>query len=125
MNKNEKIMVTLLPWDRLTHTSHPRNRASIMKNGILPSIGKSYFSVHGLYGRKLKPVVFLMVGELAFDVSNDIWEVDHSELIGKRIEKDGFLRGALALMVHEPISPNKIKLIHKSRKRRNKTNGSE
>ena len=121
MNKNEKIMVTLLPWDRLTHTSHPRNRASIMKNGILPSIGKSYLSVHGLDGRKLKPVVFLMVGERAFD----IWEVDHSELIGKRIEKDGFLRGALALMVHEPISPNKIKLIHKSRKRRNKTDRSE
>ncbi len=77
------------------------------------------------FGRKLKPVVFLMVGERAFDVNNDIWEVDHSELIGKHIEKDGFLSGALALMVHEPISPNKIKLIHKSRKRRNNNAGPE
>jgi GNAT superfamily N-acetyltransferase len=106
----------------LYHKAPIAARKSIMKNGLIPSIGDSY-KAHWDDREDLKPYVFLYDhntvnnGEYDSTYDDDIYAVDVSQLDKKHIFKDPdkSMKGCLAYDIPIPISA--IKIVYKGSKR--------
>ena len=106
----------------LYHKAPIAARKSIMKNGLIPSIGDSY-KAHWDDREDLKPYVFLYDhntvnnGEYDSTYDDDIYAVDVSQLDKKHIFKDPdkSMKGCLAYDIPIPISA--IKMVYKGSKR--------
>jgi len=106
----------------LYHKAPIAARKSIMKNGLIPSIGDSY-KAHWNDREDLKPYVFLYDhntisnGEYDSTYDDDIFAVDVSQLDKKHIFKDPdkSMKGCLAYDIPIPISA--IKMVYKGSNR--------
>ena len=96
------------------HVSNPKNRESIFKNGLIPSVGDSY-SAHadGEGDEPLIPVVFLSDNN-NYDSTwdDDRWAVDASYLDKSKLYKDFDKYMTDSFVYTEQIPPKALKLIH-------------
>jgi len=106
----------------LYHKAPIAARQSIMKNGLIPSVGDSY-KAHWNDREDLKPYVFLYDhntvnnGEYDSTYDDDIYAIDVSQLDKKHIfrDPDKSMKGCLAYDIPIPISA--IKMVYKGSKR--------
>ena len=106
----------------LYHKAPIAARKSIMKNGLIPSIGDSY-KAHWDDREDLKPYVFLYDhntvnnGEYDSTYDDDIYAVDVSQLDKKHIfrDPDKSMKGCLVYDIPIPISA--IKMVYKGSNR--------
>jgi len=106
----------------LYHKAPIAARQSIMKNGLIPSVGDSY-KAHWDDREDLKPYIFLYDhntvnnGEYDSTYDDDIYAVDVSQLDKKHIfrDPDKSMKGCLAYDIPIPISA--IKMVYKGSKR--------
>ena len=106
----------------LYHKAPVAARQSIMKNGLIPSVGDSY-KAHWDDREDLKPYVFLYDhntvnnGEYDSTYDDDIYAVDVSQLDKKHISRDPdkSMKGCLAYDMPIPVSA--IKMVYKGSKR--------
>jgi hypothetical protein len=92
----------------LYHSSSPENRISIMKNGLIPSVGDSY-SLHWDGDENLKPLVFLSTEPYDSTWDDDIWEVD---VEGLTLLPDPDIDQINTRCVDSIIEPYRLKLIY-------------
>ena len=106
----------------LYHKAPIAARKSIMKNGLIPSVGDSY-KAHWNDREDLKPYIFLYDhntvnnGEYDSTYDDDIYAIDVSQLDKKHIfrDPDKSMKGCLAYDIPIPISA--IKMVYKGSKR--------
>jgi hypothetical protein len=109
------------PNNKVYHMSLPRHRASILQNGLVPTIGKNYAGFWEEWikpGFELAPAIFANNSEekyYAFDPErHDLWEIDTTIAPVKWFEDYDI--GLPCIMTLEPIPANAIKIIHKAGK---------
>lgn len=106
----------------LYHKAPIAFRQSIMKNGLIPSVGVSY-KAHWDDRKDLKPYVFLYDhntidnGEYDSTYDDDIYAVDVSQLDKKHIfrDPDKSMKGCLVYDI--PIPTSAIKIVYKGSKK--------
>ena len=106
----------------LYHKAPIAARQSIMKNGLIPSVGDSY-KAHWDDREDLKPYIFLYDhntidnGEYDSTYDDDVYAVDVSQLDKKHIfrDPDKTMKGCLVYDLPIPLSA--IKLVYKGSKR--------
>ena len=96
---------------KLYHVSNPKNRDSILKNGLQPKIGPSYKS-H--YEEKIMgPVVFVSISnryDSTYDDDRYLIELSEKEFEKLNFEIDHEVEDAL--FTTKPINPEFLKIIH-------------
>ena len=97
------------------HVSNPKNRKSILKNGLVPSVGDSY-SAHaeGEGDDDLMPVIFIS-GKNNYDSTwdDDRWAINGSLLDKESIFKDFDSDMENSYVYNKIIPPDALKLLHK------------
>lgn len=110
----------LLKTQFLYHKAPKFARKSILKNGLIPSVGNSY-KAHWDDREDLTPYIFLynyeVFGEYDSTYDDDIYAIDVKQLDKKHLAKDpdSYMKGCLVYDL--PIPPTAIKLIYKGSNR--------
>lgn len=96
------------------HTSNPKHRNSIMKQGLIPKQESWGNAIDSDYNKELgdKGAIFIVNGGEYYDSTydDDVWEINTNSLKNKWY-KDNYVTGALYTLT--PIDKNNIKLIYK------------
>ena len=97
---------------KLYHVSNPENRLSILKDGLIPSIGFSYQCQYE--DGHMGPVVFVSTDNL-YDSTydDDRYEISLSKEEYENLEFQEDLEASNALFTENLISKEKIRLIYR------------
>jgi hypothetical protein len=95
---------------KLYHTANPRNRESIMTNGLIPGVGNQLLNNDS---NEYVPSIYVSYKPWDSTYDDDIWEIDTSKINNEFVVDNNM--PDKAIVTFTKINPIALKLIHEGK----------